>query len=95
MILPKKNSLSKGQLIWKGLFGVFNSPKERTKNVYPSRLGQKFVFGRIEDNKKGILKLTDLYPTLFLLQSYLAEIKSGFVGFSGMNYQKRDSLLRN
>ena len=34
----------KGQLISKVLFGVFNSPKKRTKNVCPSRLGQKFEF---------------------------------------------------
>ena len=33
---------SKGQLISKGLFGVFNSPKKQTKNVCPNRLGQKF-----------------------------------------------------
>ena len=35
---------------------VFNSSKKRTKNFYPSRLGQKIkfsnsVFGRIEDTK--------------------------------------------
>ena len=49
---------TKGQLISKGLFGVFNSPKKRTKNVCPSRLGQNFefsssFFGRIEDTKKA------------------------------------------
>ena len=48
---------TKGQLISKGLFGVFNSPKKRTKNVCLSRLGQKFefsnsFFGRIKDTKK-------------------------------------------
>ena len=47
----------KGQLISKGLFCVFNSSKKRTKNVCPSRLGQKFkfsssFFGRIEDTQK-------------------------------------------
>ena len=47
----------KGQLILKGLFCVFNSSKKRTKNFYPSKLGQKFkfsssLFGRIEDTKK-------------------------------------------
>ena len=41
------------------------------------------------------MKITDLYPTLILLQLYLTEIKSGFVVFSGMNCQKCDSLLRN
>ena len=46
----------KGQLILKGLFGFFNSPKKRTKNFCPSRLGQKLTFsssffGRIEDTK--------------------------------------------
>ena len=47
-----------GQLISKGLFGVFDYPKKRTKNVCPSRLGQKFefsssFFGRIENTKKA------------------------------------------
>ena len=46
----------KGQLISKGLFGFFNSPKKRMKNICPSRLGQKltfssWLFGRIEDTK--------------------------------------------
>ena len=46
----------KGQLISKRLFGFFNSPKKRTKNFCPSRLGQKLTFsssffGRIEDTK--------------------------------------------
>ena len=48
---------SKGQLISKGHFGFFNSPKKRTKNFCPSRLGQNFefsrsFFGRIGDTKK-------------------------------------------
>ena len=48
----------KGQLISKGLFGFFNSPKKRTKNFCPSRLGQKLTFsssffGRIEDTKSS------------------------------------------
>ena len=48
--------LPKGQLISKGLFGFFNSPKKRTKNFCSSRLGQKLTFsssffGRIEDTK--------------------------------------------
>ena len=47
---------SKGQFISKGLLGFFNSPKKRTKNFCPSRLGQKLTFsssfsGRIEDTK--------------------------------------------
>ena len=46
----------KGKLISKGLFGFFNSPKKRTKNFCPSRLGQNLTFsssffGRIEDTK--------------------------------------------
>ena len=50
------NSDAKGQLISKGFFGFFNSPKKRTKNFCPSRLGQKLTFsssffGRIEDTK--------------------------------------------
>ena len=32
--------LAKGQLIWKGHFDFFNSPKKRTKSFCPSRLGQ-------------------------------------------------------
>jgi hypothetical protein len=35
---------AKGQLISKGLFVFFNSPKKRTKNFCPSRLGQKLTF---------------------------------------------------
>ena len=35
---------SKGPLILKGHFVVFNSLKNRTKNFCPSRLGQKFEF---------------------------------------------------
>ena len=54
------NSDAKGQLISKGHFGFFNSPKKRTKNFCPSRLGQKFEFSssffwRIGDSK-DILK---------------------------------------
>mgnify|MGYP007022928736 CR=1 FL=1 len=58
---------SKGQLISKGLFGVFNSPKKQTKNVCPSRLGQKFefsssFFGRIEGTEMAFRnKLTFRY----------------------------------
>ena len=53
---------SKGQLISKGLFGFFNSPKKRTKNVCPSRLGQKFEFlslfiGRIEGIEKVLREI--------------------------------------
>ena len=48
--------VAKGQLISKGIFGFFNSPKNRTKNFCPSRLGQKLIFsslffGRIGDTK--------------------------------------------
>ena len=47
----------KGQLISKGHFVFFNTPKKRTKTFCPSRLGQKFefsssFFGRIGDTKK-------------------------------------------
>ena len=52
-----KRLLCKGQLISKGLLGFFNSPKKRTKNFCPNRLGQKFEFsssfyGGIGDTKK-------------------------------------------
>ena len=48
-IAPLKTDLNKGELIWKGLFGFFISPRKQTKNFCPSRLGQKinifkFVF---------------------------------------------------
>ena len=45
---PKERSLThcgtKGQIMSKGHFGVFNSSKKRTKNFCPSRLGQEFKF---------------------------------------------------
>ena len=49
-------AVAKGQLISKGHFDFFNSPKKRTKNFCPSSLGQKLTFsspffGRIEDTK--------------------------------------------
>ena len=47
-------SFSKGQLISKGLFGFFNSPKRWTENLCSSRLGQKFTFSNF------LLRLTDL-----------------------------------
>ena len=37
-------SRSKGELISKGLFGFFNSPKKRTKFFCSNRLGQKLTF---------------------------------------------------
>ena len=44
-IIFKKILHLKGQLISKGLFGFFNSPKKRTKNFCPSRLGLKiYIF---------------------------------------------------
>ena len=47
---------AKGQLILKGLYGFFSSPKKWTKNFCSSSLGQKLTFsssffGRIEDTK--------------------------------------------
>ena len=56
--------LVKGQLISKVHFVFFNSPKKRTKNFCPSRLGQKFefsssFFGRIGDTKKTFRNLAD------------------------------------
>ena len=41
----------KGQLILKGLFGVFNSPKKRTKDVFEF---SSSLFGRTEDTKKAV-----------------------------------------
>ena len=53
MLWPSQNIWT---LLSKGHFGFFNSPKKRTKNFCPSRLGQKLTFlssffGRIEDTK--------------------------------------------
>ena len=46
-------SHSKGQLISKGHFGFFNSPKKRPKNFFPSRLRQKVRFlGELETPKR-------------------------------------------
>ena len=39
-----KREGSKGQLISKRLFGVFNSSKNEAKNFCPKKLGQKFKF---------------------------------------------------
>ena len=38
------SSQAKGQLISKGIFGVFNSPKKRTKNVCPRAKIRIFKF---------------------------------------------------
>ena len=51
-----KVKFTKDQLISKGLFGFFNSPKKQTKYFCPSRLEQKLAFsssffGRIEEGK--------------------------------------------
>ena len=43
-IFREQRVQDKGQLISKGLFGFFNSPKKRTKTFCPSRLGQKLTF---------------------------------------------------
>ena len=48
---------NKGQLISKGHFVFFNSPKKRTKNFCSIRLGQKFEFsssflGELETPKR-------------------------------------------
>ena len=56
MVLMESHRMLKGQLIWKELFGFFNSPKKRMKNFCPSGLGQKLkrsssFLGRIEDTK--------------------------------------------
>ena len=61
-----KNHEAKGQLIWKCLFGAFNSPKNEQKQFdlrYHSSKVKSFrsFFGRIEDTKKiHLSKLTDL-----------------------------------
>ena len=54
----------KGQLISKCLFGIFNFPKKRTKKfdftTMVSQVCFRSFFGRIEDTKKKISKLTDI-----------------------------------
>ena len=55
----------KGQLISKCFFGIFNSSKKRTKKFDLTTLIPQvelflFVFGRIQNTKKDIWKLTDL-----------------------------------
>ena len=47
------NMLTKGQLIWKGHFGVFNSSKNELENFdfCPSLLGQKFFVHFLEELK--------------------------------------------
>ena len=64
IILTKISIFTKGQLISKCLFGIFNSPKKRTKNLslllwYIKLNCFRSFFGRIEDTKKYISKLTD------------------------------------
>ena len=59
------SSLGKGQLISKGTFGAFNSPKNKLENVTfcPSPLGQKmFVrfLRELKTKQKALSKLTDL-----------------------------------
>ena len=54
-----------GQLITKCLFGIFNSPKKRTKQFnYTTMVPQvdlfSFVFWENSRHQKDILKLTDL-----------------------------------
>ena len=56
----KKCTFTKGHLISKCLSGVFNFPKKRTKTIRLEVLFRSF-FGRIEDSKKDISKLTDFY----------------------------------
>ena len=56
---------SKGQLISKCLFGIFNSPKERTiKFDFTTMIPQvelfSFVFWKKGKHQKDISKLTDL-----------------------------------
>ena len=49
--------LTKGQLISKGLFGILNSPKKRTKKYDTSgRLVFVRFLGKIEDTKKTFRK---------------------------------------
>ena len=56
----------KGQLISKGLFGILNSPKKRTKKFeFTTMIPQVDLFSflfleEIKDTKKNISKLTDL-----------------------------------
>ena len=52
---------AKGQLISKGLFGFFNSPKKRTKNFCPRINIFKLVFFENWRHWNFLSRLTDLY----------------------------------
>ena len=90
-MIQKKGSLThcgtKGEIISKGHFGVFNSSKKQTKNFWPSRLGQKSkfsssFFGRIEDTKISFwdyLTFTQAWlPTIIQGQNYCVHSRGLF-----------------
>ena len=57
----------------------FSSPKKRTKNVCPSRLGQKFefsssFFGRIEDTRKAFRNQLTFSRTQLAMWNYFFSI---------------------
>ena len=66
-LLINEKARTKGQLILKGYFGFFNSPKKRTQYFCPSRLRQQFEFSSLYifwencRHQKDTSKLTDLY----------------------------------
>ena len=58
-LINKRITFTKGQLISKCLFGVFNSSKKRTKKFCYSKLGQKFPFYLIPENLLKYCSHTD------------------------------------
>ena len=73
--------MSKGQLISKGLFGFFNSPKKRTKKFCPSRLGQKSKFSSSFFGN-FLSRLTDLQYILTEQSWRKAEVSTNKVDIS-------------
>ena len=62
--------LSKGQIISKGNFGVFNSSKIRTKIFFPSRLRQKFKVRFLEELKAPKFPFEIDWPLVVLKRGF-------------------------
>ena len=79
-LINKRIKFTKGQLISKCLFGVFNSSKKRTKNFWRSRLGQKLKFlGSLffdENLQSGMYLKNDSKELQMLCQIKVGEIKT-------------------
>ena len=58
-----QNSITKGQIISKGLLVSLNSPKKMNERINYQDKFIRLFFGRIRGHQKVLLKLSDLYPT--------------------------------